>query len=1000
MLGAVADDGSAWPGGGETCRHITGKLKYLRCVSGNVLDSDRDFLRKLKERMFSLKEVFSVEECDFILLFCSVASRAQTNIVETLKKLRHVSDSKPAVLVVLHHTFDPDCTVPDSSSAVTRENTLTVDCLFHEDRGLLRCPTNQQALERVKQWIKFQVKHHQSQTSKNKALYFQNSLLAQIKEKFKGKAQDASMCAELTERNKQLELQLQNKSKSLEETDALLRKIKDILAPIINENHRNLEETQLKCLSGLLSEIDEELDSRAREEKSTEKKLVTTEQENKLQRNRQLQSMNENNSTQLLQSMNRTQLKFLRCVSGNALNSDEGFLKKLGERKSGLMEVSNVEECDVIMGFCPVVSRAGTDIEVALKKIQDLSDTKPVALVVLHHTFDAEYIVPDSSVSVHRENTLTVDCLFHEDKGLLRCQRNQEEVDKVRKWIKLLVKPQNSNEPAAPAGLTDERRADKDFMSQVKEQVPGLTEVSNVEDCDFILVYCHTVSPADSSRTTEAAQQILQKLPDKPALLVGLHYTGDPEYTVPDSSRGVNRENTLTVDCLYHEHEGILQCQSNREALDKVTDWIKPLSVKVVYGPSADEPAARAGLTDERRADEDFMSQVKEQVPGLTEVSNVEDCDFILVYCHTVSPADSSRTTEAAQQILQKLPDKPALLVGLHYTGDPEYTVPDSSRGVNRENTLTVDCLYHEHEGILQCQSNREALDKVTDWIKPLMKRQTIFQRFISWLCCCSPASSKSHTTAPDPQSVKVVYGPSADEPAARAGLSDERRADEEFMSQVKEQVPGLTEVSNVEDCDFILVYCHTVSPADSSRTTEAAQQILQKLPDKPALLVGLHYTGDPEYTVPDSSRGVNRENTLTVDCLYHEHEGILQCQSNREALDKVTDWIKPLVQSPDEPQTPARGPEFQQVKASTELRAADLAAHAELTDSNKQPELQEMDTLDSTDREEETESQVETAGKELDYKTSQPQYMNDELQKPSQDDPSYLDSECEEAVV
>uniref|UniRef100_A0AAR2K632 Uncharacterized protein n=1 Tax=Pygocentrus nattereri TaxID=42514 RepID=A0AAR2K632_PYGNA len=95
--------------------------------------------KALKERMLSLKEVFSVEECDFILLFCCVASRAENNIVETLKKLRHVSDSKPAVLVVLHHTFDPDCTVPDSSSAVTRERTLTVDCLFHEDRGLLRC---------------------------------------------------------------------------------------------------------------------------------------------------------------------------------------------------------------------------------------------------------------------------------------------------------------------------------------------------------------------------------------------------------------------------------------------------------------------------------------------------------------------------------------------------------------------------------------------------------------------------------------------------------------------------------------------------------------------------------------------------------------------------------------------------------------------------------------------------------------------------------------------
>ena len=47
----------------------------------------------------------------------------------------------------------------------------------------------------------------------------------------------------------------------------------------------------------------------------------------------------------------------------------------------------------------------------------------------------------------------------------------------------------------------------------MKKEVPGRSEVSNVEDCEFILVYCHNVSPADSSSTTVAAQQILQGLP-------------------------------------------------------------------------------------------------------------------------------------------------------------------------------------------------------------------------------------------------------------------------------------------------------------------------------------------------------------------------------------------------------------------------------------------------------------------------------------------------------
>uniref|UniRef100_A0A3B1JL48 Uncharacterized protein n=1 Tax=Astyanax mexicanus TaxID=7994 RepID=A0A3B1JL48_ASTMX len=109
---------------------------------------------KLKEGIPGLKEEFNVENCDFILVFCSVVSRAGTDFQSALKKLQNLPESKRTVLVVLHHTFDQELTVPDSSRSVNRENTLTVDCLFHEDRGLLQCCRNQEALDTVTNWIK------------------------------------------------------------------------------------------------------------------------------------------------------------------------------------------------------------------------------------------------------------------------------------------------------------------------------------------------------------------------------------------------------------------------------------------------------------------------------------------------------------------------------------------------------------------------------------------------------------------------------------------------------------------------------------------------------------------------------------------------------------------------------------------------------------------------------------------------------------------------------
>ncbi|XDV20502.1 hypothetical protein PO909_025819 [Leuciscus waleckii] len=96
----------------------------------------------------------------------------------------------------------------------------------------------------------------------------------------------------------------------------------------------------------------------------------------------------------------------------------------------------------ITLVFFPIVSRTGTDIDASVRDITALSyflDNKPAILVVLHHTFDPECIVSDSSKFVERENTLVVDCLFFEDKGLLECKRNEKAYDDAVKWLKSQV---------------------------------------------------------------------------------------------------------------------------------------------------------------------------------------------------------------------------------------------------------------------------------------------------------------------------------------------------------------------------------------------------------------------------------------------------------------------------------------------------------------------------------------------------------------------------------
>ncbi|GAA6083274.1 trichohyalin-like isoform X2, partial [Tachysurus ichikawai] len=115
----------------------------------------------------------------------------------------------------------------------------------------------------------------------------------------------------------------------------------------------------------------------------------------------------------------------------------EQFTKELKKiRKS--MKMSTEEECKAVLYYVPIVSRAGTDIEAALQKLNSFGD-KYIALVVLHHTFDRELIIPDSSRTVTRDKTFIVDCLFSEDEGLFSCHKNGEAIKNVAEWLKFVV---------------------------------------------------------------------------------------------------------------------------------------------------------------------------------------------------------------------------------------------------------------------------------------------------------------------------------------------------------------------------------------------------------------------------------------------------------------------------------------------------------------------------------------------------------------------------------
>ncbi|TWW53837.1 Fatty acid-binding protein, brain [Takifugu flavidus] len=91
-------------------------------------------------------EVNIPEDADYYLVFCPVKSRIKTDIDEALERL---PDNKAVILVVMHHTFDPDLVIVDSRlQELPRNVRLTVDSLFYQGR-LLRCNRNDIAWDQI-----------------------------------------------------------------------------------------------------------------------------------------------------------------------------------------------------------------------------------------------------------------------------------------------------------------------------------------------------------------------------------------------------------------------------------------------------------------------------------------------------------------------------------------------------------------------------------------------------------------------------------------------------------------------------------------------------------------------------------------------------------------------------------------------------------------------------------------------------------------------------------
>ncbi|XP_071375546.1 ribonuclease Y 1-like isoform X1 [Centroberyx affinis] len=227
--------------------------------------------------------------------------------------------------------------------------------------------------------------------------------------------------------------QLQDKDKELERTKNMLRE-KDELLKMNKHQHTLLVEkdkqlqNELKKMKEQLREKDEQLEIKDKLVEEGNKHIEHQGQKiNDLMT--EIERLNGENSAPTPEKP--TMEKFDTLVTGKTLESHKTFVRQLIQ--GGATEVDSPDNSDVTIVFCPIVSSVQTNIAAALSNI---SGFNPVILVVMHHTFNPNYTVPNSSRVVNNSSVvLVVDCLFYESRGLFDCQRNKDAVSEVLKKL-------------------------------------------------------------------------------------------------------------------------------------------------------------------------------------------------------------------------------------------------------------------------------------------------------------------------------------------------------------------------------------------------------------------------------------------------------------------------------------------------------------------------------------------------------------------------------------
>ncbi|XP_029966141.1 uncharacterized protein LOC115401901 [Salarias fasciatus] len=163
----------------------------------------------------------------------------------------------------------------------------------------------------------------------------------------------------------------------------------------------------------------------------------------------------------------QTTKRTIKCkleISGKTLGAHQQILDRVQNQDSSSVSLSLVKspvgDSDVTLLFCPISSRAGTDIEAAMKRIKD---DQLVILVMMRHSHEVKSVAMQRTWSYFPNIVLHTTVFYHDTvNGLLNCQENADAIFQIRKEL-LKHSSETAEESAVPEYGNSDRFPAQDF---------------------------------------------------------------------------------------------------------------------------------------------------------------------------------------------------------------------------------------------------------------------------------------------------------------------------------------------------------------------------------------------------------------------------------------------------------------------------------------------------------------------------------------------------------